>query len=466
MAMWRNRYHLTVPDGWMNDPQRPVWLDGAYHLYYLYNDEYPHRRTKSWRHVSTVDGLRFVDHGVAAARDSEPNGLLMSGSAVVDVDDSAGFGRGTVVALITQPDRVYGVGAQAQFLWYSLDGGYSFRSLGGRPVIANPGRPDFRDPKLLWDRERQQWLCVLAEGHDLGFYTSTDMCAWTPAGRLHEDRFGILECPDIFQMTADDGTQHWGLATSAKQVDGAQPATYCYWTGDFDGYEFRPDDHDPSWLDYGFDWYAAVTWPTEGDENTRRAIAWMNNWEYAHDAPTLEAEGFNGSASIVRELRLCHDDGGYRLRSRPIPAVAPARYAYESIGHVFGDALRPAIRSRCFSAEVSIPAQPRRQAGLRVRVSRDGSRYVEIGVADEIVYVDRSRGGDPSGGRFSRSEVEVGGGPVTLQVLVDHTSVEVFANGDQAMTNLSFSPPEDDGISTFSTSAEPTTGSVRITLID
>jgi levanbiose-producing levanase len=466
--MWRNRYHLTVPDGWMNDPQRPIWLDGAYHLYYLYNDEYPRRRTKSWRHVSTVDGLRFVDHGVAVARDSEPNGLLMSGSAVVDVADSAGFGRGAVVALITQPDAVYGAGAQAQFLWYSLDGGFSFRSLGGRPVIANPGKPDFRDPKLLWDSQRRQWLCVLAEGTDLGFYTSKDLRTWTSAGRVHEDRFGILECPDVFRMKADDGTHHWVLATSAKRLGGGQPETYCYWTGDFDRHEFRRDDHDPNWLDYGHDWYAAVTWPTEGTDSpdTRWAIAWMNNWAYAHDAPTLEADGFNGSASIVRKLHLCHSDGGYRLRSRPVLAIGSGEYAYELIDHAFSDALPQPIHSRCFYAEVSIPAQPGRLAGLRVRGSQDGSRYVEVGVAEGVAYVDRSRGGDPSGGRFSRSEVEVGRGRVTLQVLVDHTSVEVFVDGDQAMTNLAFSPPEDDGISTFDRSARPTTGSVRIALVD
>ncbi|MEU4197107.1 hypothetical protein AB0E69_34760 [Kribbella sp. NPDC026611] len=33
----RSSYHFTVPDHWMNDPQRPVVVDGTYHFYYLYN---------------------------------------------------------------------------------------------------------------------------------------------------------------------------------------------------------------------------------------------------------------------------------------------------------------------------------------------------------------------------------------------------------------------------------------------
>ena len=31
-------YHMTPPAGWLCDPQRPVYLDGEYHLYYLHSE--------------------------------------------------------------------------------------------------------------------------------------------------------------------------------------------------------------------------------------------------------------------------------------------------------------------------------------------------------------------------------------------------------------------------------------------
>ena len=36
----RPAFHFSVPDNWKNDPQRPVYIDGEYHYYYLYNADY------------------------------------------------------------------------------------------------------------------------------------------------------------------------------------------------------------------------------------------------------------------------------------------------------------------------------------------------------------------------------------------------------------------------------------------
>jgi sucrose-6-phosphate hydrolase SacC (GH32 family) len=468
---WRNRYHLTVPDSWMNDPQRPIRIGDAYHLYYLYNPDYPHGGGTAWRHASTSDGLHFTDHGVAIAKNTEPNGDLWSGSLVVDHENTAGFGAEAVLALITQPDHVGGTGAQAQFLWYSTDQGQTFTNLGNEPVIANPGREDFRDPKVIWDAERRQWVCALAEGHDLGLYTSSDLHSWRAAGRFHEDRFGILECPDIFQMRADDGTVHWVLAASVNQVGETHPGTYGYWTGDFDGNHFTPDSPDPGWLDYGFDWYAAVTWPAV-DEDTgegldrRWALGWLNNWAYADEAPTFGDEGFNGVDSVVRELRLRHDGSGrYRLCSQPVPALTSHGYAFESIDRTFQGTELLDLQSRSFHAQLAVPDPGEAPVGIRARLSQDQSQYIEIGVSRGAVYVDRHLGGDPSGGRFGRSELRIDEGPSTLEVFVDHTTVEVFVNGADVLSNLAFSAPEDLGIATFGPEAGDIRADLRIGLI-
>ena len=82
--------------------------------------------------------------------------------------------------------------------------------------------------------------------------------------------------------------------------------------GEWDGTRFVADDLTPQWLDWGWDWYGAVTWPMKESPDTRRlAIGWMNTWKYAaRDVPTDITDGYNGQNSIVRELRLDRQPGG------------------------------------------------------------------------------------------------------------------------------------------------------------
>lgn len=57
--------------------------------------------------------------------------------------------------------------------------------------------------------------------------------------------------PDLFEMTASDGSSHWVLGVSANAKHRGLPATYAYWTGAFDGAGFVPDAAEPRWLDWG-----------------------------------------------------------------------------------------------------------------------------------------------------------------------------------------------------------------------
>lgn len=164
-ASYRAEYHFTVPDQWKNDPQRPVWIDGEYHYYYLYNADYLAGGTTTgtaWRLATSTDLVSFRDRGIAVPKDTTPNGDVWSGSAVVDSGDTAGFGAGAVVVLVTQ-EPVEGADTQAQYLWYSTDGGRTFRPHGTDPVVPNPGVRDFRDPKVIRDEERGRWVMALAE---------------------------------------------------------------------------------------------------------------------------------------------------------------------------------------------------------------------------------------------------------------------------------------------------------------
>lgn len=165
---YRPAVHLTPAERWMNDPQRPFLLDGVWHYYYLYNADYPEGNGTEWYHTTSTDLVHWEDHGVAIEKYENGLGDIETGSAVVDVDNTAGFGKGAVVAVMTQQHE----GVQRQSLFVSTDGGYRFESYDANPVMENPGEQHWRDPKIVWDDDRSEWLMVLAEGHKIGFYTS------------------------------------------------------------------------------------------------------------------------------------------------------------------------------------------------------------------------------------------------------------------------------------------------------
>ncbi|MEV0318261.1 glycoside hydrolase family 32 protein [Streptomyces sp. NPDC050659] len=437
-ASYRAEYHFTVPDQWKNDPQRPVWIDGEYHYYYLYNADYLAGGTTTgtaWRLATSTDLVSFKDRGIAVPKDTTPNGDVWSGSAVVDTHDTAGFGAGAVVVLATM-EPVETADTQAQYLWYSTDKGRTFTNHGTDPVLANPGVKDFRDPKVIRDEERGRWVMVLAEKTKVGFYHSTNLKEWTYVSGFVEEGLGVLECPDLFRVTTAEGTAKWVLGVSANGKASGLPNTYAYWTGAFDGTAFTADAPEPQWLDHGFDWYGAVTFEKHAADGTvdpavRYAIGWLNNWDYPNTTPTIDADGFNGTDSIVREVRLRRAASGtYYLASRPVPALDRHVSRTVDLGDVTVEGqLVLEYTGTAYELTTEITWDQLTGAGVQLRRSADGSRHVDAGVYGDYAFVNRRGAANPdTSGKWqeSRTPFDASARRVTLRALVDRTSVEVF----------------------------------------
>ena len=442
----RARFHMTPPRGWLCDCQRPVVLNGRTHLYYL------HAQTNAgpggWDVCTSEDLVAFGGNRVAIPMvDGVP---VWTGSAVVDEDGTAGFGAGALVVLATRP-----TGGQArhqeQYLYWSHDG----ESFTARPelVIANPdgdvavtpeqiGNAEwFRDPKVVRDQERSQWVCVIGRRKYLSVYVSGNLIDWSWASNFDylvdgAADLGGMECPDLFRITADDGSAHWIIAASMDAYASGLPMTYAYWVGQWDGTRFTADDIAPQWLDRGWDWYAAVTWPSEEDpERVRHAIGWMNNWKYAaRDTPTDASDGYNGQMSVVRRIRLVRrPDGHYSLLSEPVPALRDALGEPQALERreVSGRWEAP-WSGRAYELELDIEWDAADDVGVSVGCAPDDARHTDIGVRDGRVYVDRgpSDRADCSFRPYLRAEapIDPGARRVHLRIEVDTQSVEVFVD--------------------------------------
>lgn len=459
-------YHMTPPSGWLCDPQRPVYKNGAYHLYYLHSEQ--NNGAGGWDHATTTDNVTFTHHGDALPL--QPNFPVWSGSAVVDTANTAGFGAGAVIALATQPtDGVRKF--QEQYLYWSTDGGYTFTALPDPVIVNTDGRAAVtqaeienaewcRDPKVHWDAAQGEWVCVIGRLRYAAFYTSSNLRDWQWKSNFDypNHALGGIECPDLFEMIANDGTRHWVLGASMDAYSIGLPMTYAYWTGTWNGGQFIADNLNPQWLDWGWDWYGAVTWPSvEAPEQKRYAIAWMNNWKYAaRDVPTDASDGYNGQNSIVRELRLKRQPGGwYSILSSPVGALAQHATSTTTLPDrtVNGSLVLP-WNGRAYELELDISWDAATNVGVSVGRSADGARHTNIGKFGGDLYVDRAPSNQSgfSLAPYTRAAapIDANARSVHLRIFVDTQSVEVFINaGHTVLSQQVHFADGDTGISLY-----------------
>lgn len=455
---YRAIYHFTTPDKWKNDPQKPIFFDGKYHYYYLYNSDYPDGNGTEWRQATSEDLVHWNDEGVAIPKYTNKNRDIWSGSVVIDTNNTAGFGEGAIVAIVTQPSA--NGGQQDQFLWYSTDKGISFKSYSDQPIIPNPGTKDFRDSKIIWDSQTNKWVMVLAEGTKIGFYESHNLKNWHYTGGFFTENIGIVECPDLFMMRANDGTYKWVLGASANGKSSGKPNTYAYWIGNYNGKEFVADEIEPQWLDYGFDWYAGVTFENgnSSDKFTKRyALAWMNNWDYPNNTPTMQ-EGFNGMDSIVRQISLKKQvNNTYSLVSQPVEALDSLVTSTDYFNEIQVNGSKTLeARGEAYQLDADISWLDAKNIGLKLRESDDKKRHIDVGVFVEgqCSYVNRNFTEQPDKSKKyveSRAPFDPSKKKVHLKILVDKTSIEVFVDdGKVAYSSEVFPNLNDKGITLFS----------------
>ncbi|GEP48953.1 glycoside hydrolase family 32 protein [Microbacterium saccharophilum] len=443
----RPALHLTPEQNWMNDPQKPFLLDGVWHYYYLYNADYPDGNGTEWFHATSTDLIHWTDQGVAIEKYKNGLGDIWTGTAVVDHDNTAGFGAGAVVAIVTQQAD----GIQRQSLFVSHDGGYSFEPFSGNPVMENPGTRDFRDPRVLWDAERGNWVMALAEGGKIGFYTSPDLKAWTYSSGFETSGLGVLECPDLFPMAVDGNPDdvRWVLISGANGSAEGMTTGTVYWVGDWDGKSFTPHHAEHQWMDRGADFYAAVTWDdprltAEERLNERHAIGWLNNWAYAGQVPGDDWHG--GSDSIVRTVRMTTRDGVATLLSEPIDEMnqlaGPAQSVSEAEVAPNAPVDLPAPDADAYRIVVEISA-PGGDAELRLQIPRGDGAFATVGydfsgqTAFAVRDQDAIASTMASAYREPRTaQIPTHDGVVRLDVIVDNGSVEAFVNDGEASLSM------------------------------
>lgn len=489
---YRPQFHNSTQINLMNDPNGLVYNDYTkeYHLFYQQDNAFEKGvETKSWAHAVSKDLVHWKDLGLAIMPDDL--GEIFSGSCVIDRYNTSGLFPDDVpegsrmVALYTSyagriGDSYYGI--EKQGLAYSLDHGVTWIKCDKNPIIKNGENhkqvftTGFRDPKVIWYEDSSYenngiWIMVVAGGQ-ARIYTSTNLVNWTYNGvcTYSNGRRPIeAECPDLFPMpvNGDENNVKWVFCGS--DFNGGDSSIF-YIVGDLikddeGNFKFVAETEKSESINANNEVYAAQTF---FNTDRRISISWMRDWVYFNEEDNIK--NWLGTHTLPVELKLVTDSkGNYRLKYTLVEEVELLRdkllFSIEDkkVGSEDGNLLRE-LNAKLYDIELVVDIGTAQEFGFDLRSKDSEKTTVKYVVKDNKLILDRSKSGKGVSNPVYMMDVKpMEGNLVKLQILVDSSIIDVYANDGAAMCNTQIYPgDESTDMNFFVSGGEVTIKSMKI----
>jgi len=406
----RGQFHFTPRRGWNNDPNGLVFYNGEYHLFFQHNPYGWDWGNMHWGHAVSKDLVHWKELGDKLLPDAM--GPMFSGSAVVDWNNTSGFGKDGKAPLVL----FYTAAGNptVQCLAYSIDGRH-FTKYAGNPILKEVTGGN-RDPKVIWHEPTKQWVMTLYvelnKIHTIHFFTSSNLKDWKFASKTD----GFFECPDFFELNLDGDPvkRRWVLTGASSE----------YQVGTFDGKTFQPETtKTPGHRGKGF--YAAQTFSDIPQADARRIqIGWFQT-------PT-PGMPFNQSMTIPLELGLVSTREGPRLTWTPVRELAElrAKTIHLQPGELQQGSPNPLAAVREELQEIRAEFAP----------SKDSEVIFQVRGAT-IAYNSQKAELSVNGHRASAPLVN---GKQRLVIYCDRNGLEVFASDGLTYVPMPFLPKADN----------------------
>jgi fructan beta-fructosidase len=447
---YRPQFHFSPEEKWMNDPNGLVYHQGIYHLFYQYYPEDIVWGPMHWGHAVSKDLIHWEHKPIALFPDK--HGYIFSGSAIVDKNNTSGFGtkeNPPLVAIYTyhlmEEEKAGKLDFQTQGIAFSLDNGNTWTKYDGNPVIGNEGIKDFRDPKVAWHKETQKWIMTLVAGDHAKFYSSNDLKEWvlmSEFGKNSGAHGGVWECPDLFKLKVEGADEEkWVLLISINPGAPNGGSGTQYFIGDFDGQTFTSDQKENRWVDWGTDNYAGVTY-NNTPNGDRIFIGWMSNWLYASKTPTAK---WRSAMTLPRKLTMKKIGSDYRLFNYPVEGVNANIPEKPNKTLVIAPETNQLITSENLNqSEIRFTTSSK---DFQLKFSNGNSNELLLTMVgeDKTFFLDRSNSGiidfqeDFGKGIQQMPVPDLPDGEYEVRIFIDWSSVEVFINnGQYVMTSQIF----------------------------
>ncbi len=441
----RPQFHFTTRRGWINDPNGLVYYKGEYHLFYQLNPYGWGSAQKHWGHAVSSDLVHWKELPVALYADQR--GEMYSGSAVIDWNNSAGLEQGdekTMLAFYTTAGYSKAGEPYTQDMAFSHDRGRTWEKYQNNPIVPKITRQN-RDPKVFWYAPEKKWVMALyhdtvgwppPEGlsqediqkqvyenpHEL--FSSTDLKQWERMSEIH--LAGDIECPELFEIAID------GNADNTRWI--FYGANGLYLIGDFDGTTFTPESG-PLPMRYGNCFYASQTFnDIPQDDGRRILIPWGVSWAGMFGLPgdaIYEGMPFNQMLGLPVALALKTTDEGLRIHAEPVEELKTLRgkpRCIKSQSLKVGDNPLADLKGELLEIEAEISPASADTVSFNLRgieISYDTQKQ-------ELSCLEKT------------APLKMVKGKLRLRMLVDRTSIDIFANDGRLYMPMGMVVPEDN----------------------
>ena len=451
----RPTYNFINPEGWGMpfDPNGSIYWNGRYHMFYIIHDERGH----IYGHASSKDLLHWRYHTPALyPRPGDPDKGIFSGNAFITRQGKVamiyhGVNAGNSIALSDHEELVH---------WEKLK---------NNPIVPIP-EEGTREDSLYSSWDPHGWLendtyYAVFGGKVPTLFKAQELDSWEYVGPfLNSDMPDVdtdvedMSCPDFFEIGDKDAV----LAISHSH--GAR-----IYIGEWKNEQFYPESHQR------MNWLGGTAFAPESmlDKDGRRIMwAWvMDRREvlhirYDHDPPKV---GWSGMLTLPRVLSL--DKDGV-LNINPVDELKALRTKKRTASFIdLGEGNSKIMSSMSgnaieIKAKVNVPSSG--IFGIKVLSSGDGQEetIIKFNTIDNTIEIDfenssldtsikhfqRAMGHDEIIATNQIAPFELRDGEtLDVQIFIDKSIIEVFANGRQCVTQRVYPTlKESQGVEVFS----------------
>lgn len=443
----RPTYHFVSPEGmaYPFDPNGAIYWNGKYHVGFIYQSYRKGFREHYWGHSVSSDLLHWQLY---------PDMLDVQ---VGDIEKGI-FSGGAFLSREGVPHIMYhGQGSSTNLVAYSTDSDLrKWKKFEGNPVLKTPEKGDpmhgkYRawDPEGWYDKETDYYYQI-SGGDVAGFFRSKDMEEWEYLGDLipQGDRkrldFEDLSCPDFFPI----GNKHMLLFISHNL--GTQ-----YYIGSFEKGTYTIEQH------HRMNWPGGTFFaPEQLVDDQGRNLIW--GWVLERKPDHLEDFGWSGIMSMPRALSLSDQEV---LQIHPPEEFRQLRRKGIAVNQV---ALTPSsektlnIAGKALEIEVEMYGGDTAPYGVKVFCSPDEKEetVIRYDPINKELVIDFAKSSISGKGNLTvrpncmrKPELEGFTEPVSVQraplelaegeslkldIFIDNSIIEVFANGRQCVTQVAY----------------------------
>ncbi len=416
---YRPQFHFSPEKNWQGSPAGLVFYKGKYHLFYQYNPNSLKEEALSWGHAVSTDLVHWKHLPVALHSGLKQKGEIkcniFSGSVIIDNENVLGKQTGEEKTFVA----FYSDKTCNQKIAYSTDSGITWEKLDVNPVIKTNKDDGASGPKVFWHAPSKRWVLLLHRkeserktSQGISIYTSENLIDWELKSHVH----GFSGSSDLveFQVTNRPDEKKWILFDSNGS----------YLLGSFDGEKFNAESPRMK-SDYGRNYYAVQTCQNT-DDNRIIQLAWMRYAEF----PNMP---FNGQMSFPNELKLTKFVSGYKLIRTPVAEIKSLHgkhYKWENKDLIPGldENKTKKVSGDCLHIIADFDIKTSDNFGFMLRSDKK-----QAGI--EVLYNVKRGTLNVLGSNIPLMPID---NHIKLEILLDRTSLEIYANDGQAVASNCF----------------------------